>query len=638
MARVVTQLGNALEHGVAKGSKILFAIAVTATGIMAVPTFLDVVCRYFFSFSIEGVIEIEEILLAFLTFGALAYIHDHRNHIMVDMFVSKCSSSNQRLLNLFNATIGVVVFGIMSYCLLLNAMGKYDKSEVTMALGIPVTPFVIFAAIGCFWFALSYFADWLSTLGSNIDNKRYIAIVVVLTLAALLCYSPWLIKGSALGQELIANKLLLGGLAMLLMLTLLVLGMPIGVGMSVIGTLGMIILFPNIKPIIAMLGIGPYKTASTYLFTVAPMFILMGELALYAGISSDLFKAANTWLGRLPGGLAVATISGCAGFSAVCGDSMATAVTMSSVALPELRKKNYDPGLACATLAAGGTLGILIPPSTGFIFYSLVTEVSIGKLFIAGVLPGLLLTAIFIGCVLYTAKRHPDWAPAGDATTFKEKLVSTKGIIAMLLLIILIMGGILSGIFTPNEGGAIGAVGTFIYAICRRRLPWKNFLAALRSATEVTAKLILILIGVGILGYFFAGTKLPIRLAEMISGFAVNRYIIFGFIVIFYIVMGCIMNVIPMILLTLPALFPTIEALQFDPVWFGVVTVILMEMGQITPPVGINVFAISSAASDVPMGAIFKRIVPFFLSMLAAIIILVIFPELATWLPSVLIG
>ncbi len=315
---------------------------------------------------------------------------------------------------------------------------------------------------------------------------------------------------------------------------------------------------------------------------------------------------------------------------------MATAATMASVALPEMREKKYDPGLACAALAAGGTLGILIPPSTGFIFYALVTEVSIGQLFVAGIIPGLLLSAIFIISLLLFAKFRSDLAPRGEATTWGEKLRATKGVVVMLALIALILGGILFGWFSPNEGGAVGAASTFLYALARRRVTWANFKSSLEATVRVTSSLLLILIGVGLLGYFLASTALPFDLADMVVGLNANRYVILAAVVVFYIVMGCIMNVIPMILLILPAIYPSIVGLGYDPVWFGVVVVLLMEMGQITPPVGINVFALSSIATDVPMADIFRRIVPFFFGILFLIFLLSVFPGLVLWLPNLL--
>jgi tripartite ATP-independent transporter DctM subunit len=360
----------------------------------------------------------------------------------------------------------------------------------------------------------------------------------------------------------------------------------------------------------------------------------MGTLAFQAGISQDLFKAANKWLGHLPGGLAMSAVAGCAGFAAVCGDSLATAATMGTVSLPEMRKMKYAPSLACGSLAAGGTLGILIPPSVGFIFYAIVTEESIGKLFIAGLMPGVLMATLFILCLYFIAKLKPELAPRGEAATLRDKIISLKGVIGMLALFVLILGGILAGIFSPTEGGGIGVVGAFVFALLRRKLTWGKLMSAFKESVLITCKLLTILIGVGILGYFLALSRLPFELADLVTSIAVNRYVIFAAVIGLFIILGCLMNVIPMILLTLPAIFPTITALGFDPIWFGVITVIVMEMGQITPPIGVNVFILSSVAKDVPMEKIFKGIIPFFLCMVVCVLILILFPQIALFLPG----
>ena len=280
-------------------------------------------------------------------------------------------------------------------------------------------------------------------------------------------------------------------------------------------------------------------------------------------------------------------------------------------------------------------MGILIPPSVGFIFYAIVTEESIGRLFIAGILPGILLSVLFLLTTYMIARRHPHLAPPGRSSTWKEKFASLKGVIAMLVLFVLILGGILSGIFSPVEGGAIGAVGAFVFALIRRRMTWSLMIRALKDTLNITTKLLMILIGVGILGYFLASTRVPFALAEMVTGLEVSRHLVFAAVILMFMLLGCLLNVIPMILLVLPTIFPSIVALGFDPIWFGVVTVLTMEMGQITPPIGVNVFAIGSVAGDVPMQEIFKGILPYFLCMVLCILLLTLFPQIVLFLPDI---
>lgn len=377
-----------------------------------------------------------------------------------------------------------------------------------------------------------------------------------------------------------------------------------------------------------------YSSAFSATLAVVPLFCLMGELSLVSGISSDMFKAARIWMGRTPASLGIAAIIGCAGFAAICGDSLACGVTMASVALPEMRKHGYDPAFSCATLACGGTLGVLIPPSLSFIIYAIVTETSTGRLFMAGVIPGIILASLFILVLLITAHRHPEILPRGESHNMEEKIRSLTGILPILLLIFIIMGGILGGFFSATEAGAIGSVAVWLYSLATRRIGWTQTRDCLKSSVFIAGKLLFILMCVSLLGVFLAYTRITVTLAQYVSGLEVNRYIIFFIIVVFYIIMGCMMNVLPLLLLTLPTVFPTIQALNFDPVWFGTIIVLLTEMAVITPPVGINVFGISSMARDVPMGAIFRNVWLFFLCIAFLIVLLTIFPQIALWLPN----
>jgi tripartite ATP-independent transporter DctM subunit len=422
---------------------------------------------------------------------------------------------------------------------------------------------------------------------------------------------------------------------MLLLFALLFLGVPIGFGMALTGFLGIIVANKTLAPSLAMLAIGPYDMSAWYMLTVVPMFILMGELAFRSGISNELFETASKWFGRARGGIAMSAVAGCAGFAAICGDSLATALTMGTIAIPEMQKKKYDPALATGALAAGGTLGIMIPPSVGFIFYAIVTEESIGKLFVAGIFPGIILATLFITYIAIITRLRPEMAPVGDPTSFRDKIVSLKGALGMLILFVLVIGGMLSGLFNAIEGASVGAVGAFVYASIRGRVSVSMVVMSLKSTLSITCRLIMILMGMAILGYFLAATRLPFALADFIAGLGLNRYIVFAFVIIFFLILGCLLNVIPMILLVLPTIFPMITTLGFDPIWFGVVTVLMMEAGQITPPIGVNVFAISSA-SGVPMYTVFRGIFPFFLCMIVALVLITVFPQIATFLPKLL--
>ena len=620
-----------LEGFIGPVSRIANYISIGFLLIMPLPVFFDVIARFTFKGAVPGGIEIESFMLLIIVLLGVAFIQINEGHIRIEFIVSRFPRWVQNLLDCFHYLICALFFGIMSSQLIMQGIKKIQDNVITYDLEIPVWIFWFVGAIGVIILAFVVALDFLRALRRSLEDKRWpwlifaLAVACFLLIAALLGLAPTGLSGATAGI-----------LGMCFLFLLLFLGMPIGFGMALTGWFGMIVAYKAVKPSLAMLGIGPFDTASNYMLTVVPLFVLMGEFAYHSGISEDLFETANKWLGRLPGGLAMSSVAGCAGFSAVCGDSLATAVTMGTVALPGMRKQKYNMSLATGCLAAGGTMGILIPPSVGFIFYAIVTEESIGRLFVAGIGPGILLGILFSFIIYVRAKITPELAPRGEPTNLKEKIISLKGVIGMLILFLLILGGILGGIFSPIEGGAIGSVGAFVYALIRRRVNKKMILSSLQDSLSITCKLLLILIGVGVLGYFLAATRLPFALADFVTGLPINPYFIFAGVIIFFIILGCLLNVIPMILLVLPTIFPAIVALGFDPIWFGVITVLTMEMGQITPPIGVNVFAIASVAKDVPMQDIFRGIFPFFLCMIACVLLLVLFPQIALYLPNLL--
>ena len=416
-------------------------------------------------------------------------------------------------------------------------------------------------------------------------------------------------------------------------------GLHIGVVMGLIGFFGMC----YISGWGAGLGIlrnVPFDTYfNKYDFSVIPLFVLMGEFCFHGDISGDLYAAAHKFLGGLKGGLAMATVGACAAFAAVSGSSMATAATMSTVALPEMRKHKYNMGLATGTLAAGGTIGILIPPSVIMVVYGMITQTSIGKLFLAGFIPGILQALMFILAIGFLCYRHPDWGPAGEKSSWLEKIKSLKGTWIVLLLFIIVIGGIYFGVFSPTEGAAMGAAGAFLFALLRRKLNWKRFTSSLIETVKTTGMIFFILVGAMMLGYFFAVTRLPSEIAHVVSGLAINKYIIWAGIVVLYLFLGCIMDSLAMVLLTVPILFPLMcgpGGFGFSEIWFGIMIVIVVEMGMITPPVGMNVFVIKGMAPDVPTYTIFKGILPFLYMDVVEIVILTAFPIVVLWLPTVL--
>lgn len=427
---------------------------------------------------------------------------------------------------------------------------------------------------------------------------------------------------------------IIGLLGLLFLVFLLASRMWIGLTMAFVGLTGLIIL-RGVDSALGVMGTVPYKYVAFYPMSAIPLFILMAMIISYTGIATSLFKTAHTWLGQFKGGLAMASVVASGGMAAIMGDSVAEVVTMSQVAVPEMRKYKYDIKLATGCVAAGGTLGILIPPSLGFILYGILTEVSIGKLFMAGIIPGILLTLMFVGTIAVITIRNPKAAPAGPKTSFKEKIVSLKGTWHVLLLFIIIIGGIYGGIFTPTEAGGIGAFGALIISLISGRLNLKILINALMEAAKITAMIMLLVVGAFVLMKFLAMSGLPFLLADVIGSLDMPRYIIFAGIILIYIFLGMFLDIFAAIVLTIPVIFPLVTELGFNPIWFGVVMVLVMEMGLITPPVGLNVFALSGV-TKIPLDTIFRGVFPFVIAMVLCVLLLVIFPQLALFIPSVM--
>jgi len=417
------------------------------------------------------------------------------------------------------------------------------------------------------------------------------------------------------------------------LIVLFLLGMPVGFTMAFVGVLG----FCVVKGATAGLSILArdfWETFSGYSLTVIPMFVYMGSVAFFSGMSGRLYDAAYTMFGKLRGGLAMATIVATAGFSAICGSTSATAAAMGKVSIPEMRRYGYDPGLAAGCAASAGSLGIMIPPSTIFIIYGILAQESIGKLFIAGVVPGIILATLFVLAVYFRCLFNKELAPPGGQTTLKQKVLGITGILEMAVLFALVIGGLFAGWFSPTQAGAAGTAGAIAIGLVRRQLNVRKFWAATKDTLQITAMIMVIVAGATVFGHFMAVTGIPTAVSDFFSGLPFPPLAVMGLILVMYVIAGMFMDSLAMVTLTVPILFPTVMALGFDPIWFGVMIVLVVEMGVITPPVGINVYIIKGVAPDIPLGTIFRGTVPFLLGMFALAALLLIFPRIATWLPS----
>ena len=423
----------------------------------------------------------------------------------------------------------------------------------------------------------------------------------------------------------------IAGIGLLLLLFLL--RMPVAFAMAFVGLAGFSYL-SGPGPALSLLAQDIFGTFSSYPLSVIPMFILMGTFAFASGISKRLYETGYAWVGQLRGGLTIATVIACAGFAAICGSTAATAATMGRIALPEMKKYNYNDTLATGTVAASGALGILIPPSTILIVYGIMTEESIGKLFIAGILPGIILSLFFVATVMLLCLRDPSLGPPGAPTSWKRKIQSTTGIIEAVILFLLTIGGIFLGWFSPTQAGAIGAAGALLIGLGRRQLSWARFFDACKDGLQTACMVLFIITGATIFGHFMAISTIPFILADWVGQLPITPIAVMGVIIFIYFIGGFFMDSMALVVVTIPIFFPVVMQLGFDPIWFGVIVVLVAEMGVITPPVGVNVFVIKGIAPDIPLHTIFRGIFPFLASLIILTGMLMAFPQIATFLPS----
>lgn len=423
-------------------------------------------------------------------------------------------------------------------------------------------------------------------------------------------------------------------LMVVVLLFLLAIGMHIAFALAFVGIAGYFVLNGE-KSTLGLIATVPYRTMASFLFTTIPLYLFMGEVLASSGLSGELFTATRKWVGRIPGGLAQATIAACCVFAALCGSSGATAAAVGKMAVPEMLKSGYDKKLSTGSVITGGTLGILIPPSVPFIVYGLLTETSVGRLYMAGVVPGIMLAVMYMIFIFIWASLSPRIAPLPPRTSWKEKFVSLKGVIGPGVIILVVLGAIYAGVTTATEAAAIGASGALIVAGIYRRLSWQLVWGALLRSVKTTCMIYAIIMGAFIFGYAFIISGATQKLALFVVGLDVSRWVIMGFIAVFYLVLGTFLEAAAMTILTVPIIVPIVVAMGFDVVWFGVLMVIFSEAALITPPEGTNLFVVKGIAGEgVSIAEIFHGIVPFLGVMILGLILIIIFPQIALWLPS----
>ncbi len=424
-----------------------------------------------------------------------------------------------------------------------------------------------------------------------------------------------------------------GLLGCLLLIVLLAASLPVAFSLAVSGFVGFALL-RGLHAASSMLVLDVYETFASYSLVVIPLFVLMGQVSFHAGISRRLFNAAYKWFGHLPGGLAVSTVGACAAFGAICGSGPATAATMAAVALPEMKRYKYSGELASGAVASGGSLGMMIPPSVVFMVYALLTEQSIGKLFISGIVPGLLITLMFAAMIFIRCRIHPELGPAGPKFTWLERVKALSGMLETLLLFAMVMVGMFMGLFSPTEAAAIGAGGSILIAAIRGKLNRSMLTQALLETLRNSAMVLVIVAGAAVFGRFLAITQIPFALASWLVALPLPSWIVMGIIILFYLIAGCFVDALALIMLTIPIFHPVVLELGYDPIWFGVMIVLVTQMGVITPPVGVNAYVVAGVERDIPLQSIFRGCVPFVMVLIIASALFISFPALITFLPS----
>ena len=587
--------------------------------ILMVMTFCDVVLRSVFNAPIEAATELTRILMAILVFSVLPMISAGKGQIAVDLtdgLFSRLRLSRARDAIVYLASGIMLIWPIQRVWIL--AERARDYGDVTEYLSIPV-----------------FYVGWFIAASTAVT-----AVAMIVTGDSLHLYPPFLVGALPMTAALI-------GFALVLVLVLL--RLPIVFAMGLVGTLGFayerggsILSERGLKAAMSMVGRQITDTAQDYGLSVIPLFILMGLFVNKGGLARELYAVSNAFLGHFKGGIAMATVAACGGFSAICGSSLATAATMSKVAMPEMRRYRYSDELSTASIAAGGTLGILIPPSVILVIYGLLTETSIGKLFVAGILPGVLGILLYLFAVRWTVWRNPESGPAGEKHGWGEKLTALRSVWAVLLLFFLVIGGLygafdfhpLNLTFSPTEAAGMGAMGAFLIALSRGGLTLSSTFEVLKETTYTAAALFSVLIGAQIFSNFINLAGLPEALIGLVTAYDVEPFVVILMILGIYIILGCVFESLSMLLLTVPIFFPLVTSLGYDPIWFGIVVVVVTEISLITPPVGLNVFILKGVVGDVSTATIFKGVTPFWIADIFRLALIVLVPWLVLVLPE----
>jgi tripartite ATP-independent transporter DctM subunit len=597
-------------------------------------TVADVIMRNLFAMVVPGGMELAGLLMVFVALSTLGLVEQEKGHIRVDVLLNALPEFARTPLVAGGLLLTLATICITALQIWYQALYLRSNGIVTGVLGIPEWPFAAAAAVFMALFALALLVNLVSALGTVAETRdmRSYAILVVWAIVAVgIVYIalrpadlPFAIPRDMRGVTCIA-----------LCFILIFLGVHIAAAMAITALLGISLLI-SAGASLTSLGSTTLDVVGDQTWSAVPLFTWMGLVVVACGFAESLYRAAYRWIGHLPGGLASASTVACAGLSSIVGDTLSGVYSMGSIALPQMRAYGYDMKLAAASIACAATIGVMIPPSIAFIVYGMITEVSIGKLFVAGILPGILFAVILIAMITIRAIMNPALAPRGEKSSWSERISSSAETWPILALILLVLGGLYGGLVTPNEAGGLGVGGALVIAALTGRLTRGSLWTSIEMTLRLSTAIIVIFMFATVFSRFIAISGLTSQLADTIAGMQLGKYQLLAAIVAFYVVIGMFMNALPALVLTVPLFFPLAMNAGFDPIWFGVVCVIMVELGVVTPPIGVNVFAIASLAKDVTMYEIFRGVFPFWFAFLALVGLITIFPQIVLFLPSLM--
>jgi tripartite ATP-independent transporter DctM subunit len=609
-------------------------IGLAALFLLICLTFTDVILRYGFNRPIEGSVDITEVMLVLAIYLAISHTYNMKSHVTVDLITSKLSDRNRIVLEFITTFLGFVTFAIVAWRALVQTMWDISMNSMhRMSMPIPKAPFDAIIVFGVTMLCLLLLRDLFRQItqgkGIGLGLRRWTLMalipIIFVVLSLLWIYTDiW-----SLSLPMVAV------IGVLFCLILFLAGMPVAFALFLTSIL-FIAHIRGVNPMLNVIGMDIYQSVGSWTWAVLPFFVLMGYFCLFARFGEDLYYAAARWFGHLPGGIAISTIGACTGFAAIVGDPISATATMGTVAMPQMRKLKYNDELSVGSILAGATLGPIIPPSVPFILFSILTAVSVGDLFVAGIFPGLLLAGLFILYIFTRCVLNPNMGPKGEKSGWKDRGKSLKAVGPVLILFMVVIGGIYTGIFTPNEGGAIGAMIAFLLGLVMKRFTKNSFLQTLREAGVTISMVFLILVGALLFTRFLAWCNLSSVLSNLIISMGLSATSFTILVIVVFLFMGCFIDLMPLMLIGIPIVFPIAVTLGIDSIWFGILVLLAINLGSITPPVGINLFVMKGIQKDIPMSSLFRASFPFAAIYLIAMVVLFLVPPIITWLPGAL--